>query len=66
MTSLPDPQIAGRYIDLDLTKLITDKYGRLTVSDGLILKAKKKDFGFSVIATADNYLFPQIFEINYR
>lgn len=66
LTSLPDPQIAGRYIDLDLTKLITDKYGRLTVSDGLILKAKKKDFGFSVIATADNYLFPQIFEINYR
>lgn len=65
-TSLPNPQIAGRYIDLDLTKLITDKYGRLTVSDGLILKAQKKDFGFSVIATADNYLFPQIFEINYR
>ena len=65
-TSLPNPQIAGRYIDLDLTKLITDKYGRLTVSDGLILKVQKKDFGFSVIATADNYLFPQIFEINYR
>lgn len=65
-TSLPNPQIAGRYIDLDLTKLITDKYGRLTVSDGLILKVQKKDFGFSVIATADNYLSPQIFEINYR
>ena len=65
-TSLPNPQIAGRYIDLDLTKLITDKYGRLTVSDGLILKVQKKEFGFSVIATADNYLFPQIFEINYR
>lgn len=63
---LTDPQINGGYIDLDMMPVLTDKQGRLTSSEGIILKAKRKNSGFSVISTGDNYLFPQILEINYR
>lgn len=63
---LSDSQITDHYINLDLTTLFSDKYGRLFTSDGFILRTQKKDSRFSVIATADNYLAPQILEINYK
>lgn len=64
--ALTDAQITDQYIDFNLTSMLSDKYGRLSKSEGFILKAKKKDKGFSVVSTGDNYLTPQILEINYR
>lgn len=54
------------YLSLDLTALLSDKHGRLSSTDGFILKAKRKDAGFAVIATGDSYAYPQILEIHYR
>lgn len=65
-SSIADSQITDRYIDLNMMPILADKYGRLTRGEGFILRAKKKDSGFSVIATGDNYFAPQILEINYR
>lgn len=61
-----ESQITDRYIDLNLMPVLTDKQGRLQRGEGFILKEKKKNSGFSVIATGDNYFFPQILEVNYR
>ena len=63
---ITDAQITDHYIDLNLMSALTDKHGRLYRSEGFILKTKKKNIGFSVIATGDNYFAPQILEINYR
>jgi hypothetical protein len=60
------PLINEHYIDVDLSPIITDRQHRLCRSDGFILKSKNRNSGFSVIATGDNYLSPQILEINYR
>ena len=65
-SAINESQTTDRYINLNLTPAIADKQGRLLRGDGFIIKAKKKNSGFSVIPTADNYLFPQILEINYR
>ena len=46
--------------------ILTDKYGRFIRGEGFIIKAQKKDSGFIVIATGDNYFAPQILEICYR
>ena len=61
-----ESQITDHFIDLNLLPLLTDKQGRIQRSEGFILKSKKKNSGFSVIATGDNYFTPQILEINYR
>lgn len=61
-----ESQITDRYIDLNLMPMLADKQGRLQRGEGFILKAKKKISGFSVVATGDNYFFPQILEVNYR
>lgn len=65
-TAISDSRTADRYIELNLTSLFTDKEKKLLKSDGFILKPKNKNVGFSAISTADNYLFPQILEINYK
>lgn len=65
-SSPADSQTTDHYIDLNMTPILADKNGRLTLGEGFILKAKKKDCGFAVIATGDNYFAPQILEINYR
>ena len=59
-------QISERYADLELMPMLIDRQSMLLGGDGFILKPKKKDTGFTVIATGDNYLFPQILEIKYR
>ena len=61
-----ESQITDNYINLNLMPVLTDKQGSLQRGEGFILKAKRKNTGFSVIATGDNYLFPQILEVNYR
>lgn len=61
-----DSQITDHYINLNMMPILADKNGRLVRGEGFILKAKKKDSGFAVIATGDNYFAPQILEINYR
>ena len=63
---LADSKITDHYIDLNLMPIISDERGRLLRDEGFILKAKKKNCGFSVIATGDSYLMPQIIEINYK
>ena len=62
---ITDSQITDHYIDLNMMPILTNKYGRLTPGEGFILKAKKKDSGFAVISTGDNYFAPQVLEINY-
>ena len=63
---LTDSQITDHFIDLNMMSILTDKQGRISRNEGFILKAKNKNSGFSVIATSDNYLTPQILEINYK
>lgn len=59
-------RLTERYIDLDMTSLLADRYGQLSKGDGFILKAKRKGPGFSAVTTGDSCLFPQILELNYR
>ncbi len=55
------------YQSIDLASLFIDPQTQtVTKSEGLILKPKIKENGFSVIATGDSYYAPQIFEINYK
>lgn len=63
---IADSLITDHYIDLNMMPILADGFGRLVQGEGFILKAKKKDSGFAVITTADNYFAPQILEINYR
>ena len=65
-SSLVESLITEDYIDLNLLPLLANKSGRLVKEEGFILKSKKKDSGFAVIATGDSYFAPQILEINYR
>lgn len=54
------------YRSLDITNLITDSAHFLKPSEGLILKPKVKDGGFSAVSTGDSYFAPQILEVNFR
>lgn len=54
------------YQDMDVTKLLTNKESMLERSEGLIIKSKTKNNGFSVMPTGDSYYAPQILEINYE
>ena len=55
------------YQNMDITSLLVDPRTRTIVSsEGLILKSKIKNSGFSVIATGDCCFAPQILEVNYR
>lgn len=66
-TFVSDSKIHGRYQSLDLTALLSDSNQRYIVnSDGMILRAKSKGSGFSVVSTGDSYCFPQILEVNYK
>jgi hypothetical protein len=61
-----ESRITDHYIDFNFMPVLADKQGRLQRGEGFILKAKRKNSGFSVVATGDNYFFPQILEVNYR
>lgn len=63
---ISDSSAKSNYESINLTDLLTDKFGNLSRSDGLILRAKTKNNGFSVITTGDSYYAPQIFEINFK
>lgn len=62
-----DTSSQSGYQSLNLTSLLVDgRTKTITKSEGLILKPKIKGSGFSVIATGDSCLAPQIMEINFR
>lgn len=56
----------SHYQNIDLTGLMTDaRTGYPKRNEGILLKPRKKNGGFSAIATGDSYYAPQIYEINY-
>lgn len=62
-----DSSSQSGYQSLDFTSLLVDgRTKTITKSEGLVLKPKIKGAGFSVVATGDSYLAPQIMEINFR
>ena len=63
---ISDSSVDSKYQSINLTGLVTDKFGNLTRSNGVIIRTKNKDSGFSVVATGDSYYAPQILEINYK
>lgn len=66
-TPISDSSFNSGYQSLDFTSLLVDQRTKtITKSEGLILKPKIKGAGFSVIATGDSCLAPQIMEINFR
>ena len=66
-TPVSDSSSQSGYQSLDFTSLLVDARTKtITKSEGLILKPKIKGSDFSVIATGDSYLAPQIMEINFR
>ena len=66
-TPVSDSSFQSGYQSLDFTSLLVDSRTKtITKSEGLIIKPKIKGVGFSVIATGDSCLAPQIMEINFR
>ena len=63
---ITDLSINSKYQSINLTDLVTDKFGNLTRSDGFIVRTKNKNSGFSVVSTGDSYYAPQILEINFK
>ena len=57
--------INEEYQNIDITSLLTDEHGMLKQSNGLILRTKIKNTGFTVISTGDSYYSPQILEVKY-
>ena len=55
--------ISKDYQNIDITSLLTDEHGMLKLSDGLILRTKIKNTGFTAISTGDSYYAPQILEV---
>lgn len=66
-SSVSDSQMTSGYQSIDITPMLVDSLTRTVMrSEGLILKSKNKESGFSVITTGDSCYAPQILEINYR
>lgn len=62
-----DAQDKNGYVDLDITHWMTEPVtGFLKHTEGLVLRAKRKEAGFTVLATGDSYYAPQILEISFR
>lgn len=65
-SSISDSESNDGYQSLNITALITNSQTKHIIpTDGLILKPKVKNSGFSVIATGDSYYSPQILEMNF-
>ncbi len=64
---LTDSFIENGYHHLDITNLVADTHNHfLTRSEGLILKTKVKENGFTAVSTGDSYYAPQILELSFR
>lgn len=62
-----DSVCVNGYQSIDLTPLLVDtKRKVLTHSEGIILRSKVKERGFSAVATGDSYYSPPVIEANYR
>lgn len=60
-------EISNGYQSIDVSELITDSTSKcITSLEGLILKTKVKDSGFSAVSTGDSYYSPQILEVNFK
>lgn len=56
----------GDYIDIDITQVLLNVQAHgTTLSEGIILRPKRKRNEYTAISTGDNYFKPQIIEINY-
>lgn len=56
----------GDYIDIDITKILSNAQSHgLMFSEGIILRPRRTNKGYTVISTGDNYFKPQIIEVNY-
>lgn len=62
--AVPVTRSAG-YFTLDISSHLIDKNGRFMLNTGIVIGPKYKD-GITVLATADNYITPQIIEIQYK
>lgn len=61
-----DSATNSRYQSIDLTPLLVDPRTKTILqSEGMIIKPKIKDSGFSAIATGDSCFAPQVLEVNY-
>lgn len=66
-TMIANSYLNSNYQSMDFTSLLVDERNKIIIkSEGFILKPKIKGAGFSVIATADSHLAPQIMEINFK
>lgn len=55
------------YQSIDVTDIMVNSNSKYIIrSEGLILRTKVKDSGFSVISTGDSYFAPQILELSFR
>ena len=61
--SITSSNISKNYQSINITSLLTDEHGMLKQSNGLILRTKIKNSGFTVISTGDSYYAPQILEV---
>lgn len=62
-----DAEISGNYYIFDLTEIITDKNKRLIRAlDGLVIRTRERESGFTAIATGDCNMPCQLLEIRYR
>lgn len=63
--SITSSNISKNYQSINITSLLTDEHGMLKQSNGLILRTKIKNTGFTIISTGDSYYSPQILEVRY-
>ena len=55
------------YYNIDITELSVNKEsGWIQMSNGIVIKSKKKLRGFTTVSTGDSCFNPQIIEINYK
>mgnify|MGYP004526970161 CR=1 FL=1 len=64
--SIATSESKDRYLNIDITRFLSDDSGRMVYTDGIIVKPQLKEADFCAIATADSCYTPQIVEINYR
>lgn len=62
-----DPVLNNGYYSIDISTQIIDLYtGHMKITEGIILKPKSRNSGFTVLSTGDCASSPQILEICYR